>query len=214
MGCLRNGGFPASARGTRAFTTRRRRLCKATSRNEDYPSLVTIRRLVRPGPMFQHPYHASASKPEMRPTILLPPDGRVTHCHSALMSCDAPEWALVGEEVHMEDMAAAAGAEHGGLFLEAVFLNDVETALPQLHRQIAGDDNSSVRRIEPAVCPCRGGFRLAPEPVADAQNPPHDGFFISSICPSSGSCRRARRGERGFCKCRSSARRTFPCWQG
>jgi hypothetical protein len=48
----------------------------------------------------------------------------------------------------MQHLTAAARAHHGGLLLEAVFFNDVESPSRKLQRKLPLHDQSSVRWVQ------------------------------------------------------------------
>ena len=119
------------------------------------------------------------------------PDGRVQRAGAALMAGQSPAWPFIRQEIHVEDFAAAAGAEHCSLLLVAVFFNDIEHPLTQLRRELFDHDFGAVRRIAPVLPRPNNSLTRPYEPVAQpdewCRKPAHV-FRLSarSIRPSSG----------------------------
>lgn len=68
------------------------------------------------------------------------------------MSRKPPARSLIRDEIQLQDLTTAAGAEHGNMLLEAVCLNDVEGSGPQLWRLAFNDDRSMGTEEPTAQC--------------------------------------------------------------
>lgn len=87
----------------------------------------------------------------MRPTVLSALHRRMqTRCPIAV-SRKPPARSFIRDEIQLQDVTAAAGAEHGNMLLKIVSLDDIEGSRSQLLWRFAVNDNSSMCAAEPAA---------------------------------------------------------------
>lgn len=64
-----------------------------------------------------------------------------------------PAGAVVREEVHVKNTLATAGTDHRGLFLESIFLHNIERASPEPVREGFLNNHGLIRGNQPVVEP-------------------------------------------------------------
>jgi hypothetical protein len=68
---------------------------------------------------------------------------------AVVVRSQAPAGALIRQQVHMKNRATAAGADHRGLFFEAILLHDIQLSTIQFCRKFLINNDRGIRRYQP-----------------------------------------------------------------